>query len=133
MVRVESWFDNGDVPKTGQVEVFGDAGDLLVKGRLSSQGLFLFDAPEARPLRVVIDAGEGHGKELAIGAGELVAVQVPEKAAPLAESTPPTYEQPFPIKDVLTGIGLLVAVAALVLSVRNARSIRALKRPEDGR
>jgi hypothetical protein len=130
MVRVETWFDNGDIPKTGQVEVFDDAGELLVKGRLSSQGLFLFDAPEARPVRVVIDAGQGHGKELAIKPDELIAAAAPEVTVPAVPSPDPTtHEQPFPIKDVLAGVGLLVAVAALVLSLRNARALRELKHP----
>lgn len=129
MVRVESWFDNGDVPKTGQVEVFGDDGELLVKGRLSSQGLFLFDAPPGLPLRVVIDAGQGHGKELAIKPDELVVAEAADKPAPPTDTPGPTrHEEPFPIKDVLTGVGLLIAVAALVLSLRNARGLRELRR-----
>jgi hypothetical protein len=132
MVRVESWFDNGDIPKTGQVEVFSDSGELLVKGRLSSQGLFLFDAPEGQGLRVKVDAGEGHGKELAIRPEELIAALPPESTAPAEPS--PAHEQPFPIKDVLAGGGLLIAVAAFVLSLRNARAIRELRRPRhDGR
>jgi hypothetical protein len=126
MVRVETWFDNGDVPKTGQVEVFGDDGELLVKGRLSSQGLFLFDAPETGAVRVVIDAGLGHGKELAIRPGELIVGQVPERQA--GAPAPTGREPSFPIKDVLTGVGLLIGVAALVLSLRNARTLRELRR-----
>jgi hypothetical protein len=129
MVRVETWFDNGDIPKTGQVEVFDDAGELLVKGRLSSQGLFLFDAPEARAVRVVIDAGQGHGKELEIKPEELAVAAAPQPTDPAAPPPAPTsHEQPFPIKDVLAGVGLLIAVAALVLSLRNARALRELRR-----
>jgi hypothetical protein len=132
MVRVESWFDNGDIPKTGQVEVLSESGELLVKGRLSSQGLFLFDAPEGQGLRVKIDAGEGHGKELAIRPDEVIAALPPESTAP-AEA-PPAHDQPFPIKDVLTGVGLLIAVAALALGLRNARTLRELRRTRhDGR
>jgi hypothetical protein len=129
MVRVETWFDNGDIPKTGQVEVFRDDGELLVKGRLSSQGLFLFDAPEARAVRVVIDAGQGHGKELAVRPDELLAAAAPPSTAQAEPApAPPGHEQPFPIKDILTGIALLVAVAAFVLSLRNARHLRELHR-----
>jgi hypothetical protein len=128
MVRVETWFDNGDIPKTGQVEVTSDSGELLVKGRLSSQGLFLFDAPEGQGLHVKIDAGQGHGKELAIKPEEVIAAAAPESTAPVATAPAPSdHEQPFPIKDVLTGIGLIVAVAALVMSLRNARRLRELK------
>jgi hypothetical protein len=137
MVRVESWFDNGDLPKTGQVEVFSDSGELLIKGRLSSQGLFLFDAPERGGLRVTIDAGEGHGKELAIRSEELMVAAPAESPAPApagpavpSNDPPPVkHEESFPLKDVIAGIGLLVAVAAFAMSLRNARSIRDLKRP----
>ena len=125
-------------PKTGQVEVSGAGGDVLVKGHLSSQGLFLFDAPEAQPLQVVVEAGEGHRAEVAIRPEEFLAAAVPEKAAP-AETAPgpPRHDEPFPVKDALTGAGLLIAVAAFVLSLRNARALRDLRhaerRPEGGR
>jgi hypothetical protein len=129
MVRIETWFDNGQIPKTGQVEVFGD-GELLVKGRLSSQGLFLFDAPpDAALVRVVIDAGEGHGKDLAIAAEQFAAGQMPEQSATTPQiPTSQPHESSVPIKDVLIGIALVLAVAAFVLSLRNHRSIRELRR-----
>jgi hypothetical protein len=129
MVRIETWFDNGQIPKTGQVEVFGD-GELVVKGRLSSQGLFLFDAPpDAALVRVVIDAGEGHGKELTIAAEQFAADQTPEQRATTAEMpTSQPHESGVPIKDVLIGIALVLAVAAFVLSLRNQRSIREMRR-----
>jgi nickel transport protein len=125
MVRVESWFDNGQTPKTGEVEVSREDGEVLIKGRLSSQGLFLFDAPEGGPLQVVVEAGEGHRAEVAIKPEELLAAQ----AASADIADPPTHAESFPIKDVVIGVGLLAALAALVLSLRNARSIRELKRP----
>jgi hypothetical protein len=130
MVRIETWFDNGDLPKSGQVEVFGD-GELIVKGRLSSQGLFLFDAPkDAPPLRVVIDAGGGHGKNLEIGPEQFAAVETPAQAVPQANGpAPDRHESTFPVKDVLLGIGLLLGAAAFVLSLRNARRIRELRPP----
>jgi hypothetical protein len=135
MVRIESWFDNGDIPKTGQVEVFGDSGELLIKGRLSSQGLFLFDAPQGQALRVMIDAGQGHGKELAIRPEELVAEKPAEETrpAPTSDPAPPQHEQPFPIKDLLTGVGLLTAVAALAIGLRNARALRELRGADERR
>ena len=125
MVRVESWFDNGQTPKTGEVEVSRDGGEVLVKGRLNSQGLFLFDAPEGGPLQVVVEAGEGHRAEVAIAPGELLVAQAP----PTDLAAPPAHEESFPVKDVVIGVGLLAGLAALVLSLRNARSIRELRRP----
>jgi nickel transport protein len=129
MVRVETWFGGtGEKPKTGQVEVRSDNGALLVKGQLSSQGLFLFEAPEGQPLQVVIEAGEGHRAEVPIKPEELMVAQVTEKAvATPAPQPPPSHEERLPLKDIVTGIGLLVAVAAFVLSLRNARRIRELE------
>jgi hypothetical protein len=124
MVRVESWFDNGQTPKTGEVEVSAEGGEVLVKGRLSSQGLFVFDAPEGGPFQVVVEAGEGHRAEVAIRPDELVVAQAP----PTDAAPPPSHEEPFPVKDVVTGVGLLIALAAFFLSLRNARNIRELKR-----
>jgi nickel transport protein len=136
MVRVETWFDNGDTPRAGDVEVSRPGGELLVKGRLSNQGLFLFDAPEVEALQVVVEAGEGHRAEVAIRSEDLLIAQAGDNAArPTAPSggaappAPAAHEESFPLKDVLTGVGLLLAAAAFVMSLRNARSIRALRRP----
>jgi nickel transport protein len=133
MVRVESWFDNGDTPKTGDVEVSREGGEVLIKGRLSSQGLFLFDAPEGGPLRVVVEAGEGHRAEVAIAPEQVLVAQAPTAVADTAgAAAPPVHVEPFPIKDVVTGIGILAGLTALVLSLRNARSIRELRRSGRG-
>jgi nickel transport protein len=123
MVRVETWFDTGGTPRTGNVEVSQAGGEVLVKGRLSSQGLFLFDAPEGEPLHVVVEAGEGHRAEVAIKPEEVLVAPPTENSAP----APPSHEERFPLKDVLLGIGLLLAVAAFVLSLRNARTLRYLR------
>jgi nickel transport protein len=126
MVRVETWFDNGETPRAGDVEVTGTNSETLVKGRLSSQGLFLFDAPEGQPLQVVVEAGEGHRAEVVIKPEEVVVAQGTENSA----TALPSHEESFPLKDVLLGIGLLLAVAAFVLSLRNARALRTLRRSQ---
>jgi nickel transport protein len=125
MVRVETWFDNDQTPKTGHVEVSREGGEVLIKGRLSSQGLFLFDAPDGGPLQVVVEAGEGHRAEVAIRPEELLVAQ----AAPPDVTPSPAHEEPFPVKDIILGVGLLIALAAFFLSLRNARSIRELRQP----
>ena len=84
----------------------------------------------------MVEAGEGHRAEVAIKPEEVVVVQAAEKAAPttttpgrVEQPAPPSHDERLPLKEVLTGIGLLIAVAAFVLSLRNARSLRELKRP----
>ncbi len=135
MVRVETWFDNGDTPRAGDVEVSGALDQVLIKGRLSSQGLFLFDAPEGQPLQVVVEAGEGHRAEVALQPGDLLMAGATAQSEPTLPrpTTPAVHAEPWPIKDVLFGIGLLLAVAAFVLSVRNARTLREMRRPGDAR
>lgn len=133
-VQVESWFDlTGDSPKGAQVRVYRADGQLLTDGKLDEQGLFVFSYQEPESLRVVVSAGAGHQKELMIPARALGAdgTAAAPKEAP-GMSNPP---EPFAdrgarvsVKDVLAGVGFLLALAAFVLSVRNARDLRRLQR-----
>jgi nickel transport protein len=135
MVRVESWFDNGETPKKGHVQVRGAGGQVLREGQLNREGIYQFEAPEGEALQVIVEAGEGHRAEVAISPGQLVTAAAPETTAPAedrsaspTEPSPATgHEETLPIKDILTGVGLLIAVAAFVLSLRNARALRELR------
>lgn len=183
-VRVEAWFDISDDPARGaKVQVFDEDGKVLVEDRLDSKGLFVFTVDKPRKLRVLVNAGAGHRKELLIPAtafGGRMPVTVvragpPEKvpagdsrttptgdpdgqvkalpsaSAPAPEvkplpSRPPDLEtKPTPavqaeqrtptgersqvgVKEVLIGVGFLLALAAFVLSLRNARQLRELKK-----
>lgn len=138
-VKVESWFDlTGESPKGARVRVFRANGGLLTEGRLDRDGCFQFSYSQAEPLRVVVSAGAGHQKELEISADALAGGLTSGEPA-----TPPTapgkvpLPAPIPVadrssrvalKDVLTGVGLVLAVAAFVLSLRNARHLRELTR-----
>ena len=134
-VQVEAWFDLGGVPKGARVQVFRAGDRVLTEGQLNGEGLFVFSYDEAEPLRVVVSAGAGHRKEVGIPAadlqqgspGQASAGAVPEEpapAVPLSDHTPKVS-----IKDVLIGVGFLLALAAFVLSLRNARHLRELRRP----
>jgi hypothetical protein len=120
-VQIEGWFSDDSRPKGATVQVYRVTdGRLLTEGRTDSQGAFVFFA-DAEPLRVVVDAGEGHRKELTIAAAE------PEQD--LTRPMPvPERKTEVPIKEVLLGIGLLLAAAAFALSLRNARQLRELGR-----
>lgn len=140
-VQIESWFDNGQLARGARVQVFREDGRLLTEGVLDQEARFVFAVPKAEPLRVVVNAGGGHRKELDIAAEELQP-SLPNEAAPSKEAAPPKSERPAPVmlgerhdggqrvKDLVIGVGFLLALAAFVLSVRNARQLRALKRPE---
>lgn len=139
MIQVESWFSNGDAAKDAKVQVFGAQGQLLTEGQLNDQGVFVFPPGHGDPVRVVISAGAGHRKELTIAASALARAAASTATgddsamrANQASLPVPLTERDsgVPIKDALIGISFLLAVAAFVLSLRNARKLRTVARPE---
>ncbi len=139
-VQIESWFDNGQLARGAKVQVFREDGQLLTEGVLDQEARFTFAVHKAEPLRVVVNAGGGHRKELDIAAEELQQ-SLPREAEPPSEAAPPQREPPAPVlvgerrdgerrvKDIVIGVGFLLALAAFVLSVRNARQLKSLKQP----
>jgi hypothetical protein len=135
-VQVESWFDlTGRAPKGATVQVLRTNGSLVTEGKLDDHGIFLFTASEAAPLKIVVMAGPDHRAEETIAAESLARSLRKGSAGagiPANGSDPPA---PLPLsdrsprvsaKDILLGIGFLLALAAFVLSVRNARRLREL-------
>jgi hypothetical protein len=151
-VQVEGWYDlTGDSAVGARVQVFRGADELVAEGKLNDQGLFVFEFARAEALRVVVDAGAGHRKELRLAAEAL-------QQSPAADRKRPTLPRPtangppgdnnlppqvnalpradrssqVSFKDVLIGVGFLLALAAFVLSLRNARHLRELRRLKSG-
>lgn len=123
-IQIESWFDlGGEAPKGAEVRVFGAGGTLLAEGRLGADGTFTFAFAQPEPLRVEISAGAGHKKELLIpkerletdGGGAALPGRFADRSARISAA------------DVFAGVAFLLALAAFVLSVRNARRLRALQ------
>jgi len=108
-VKIESWFDLGGIPSGARVEVFRKSdGQLLLERPLDENGRLTFFA-DWEPLRVVISAGDGHQKEIDV-----------EPDADVSRPLPPSDRSSrIDLKDLLVGIGFLLAVAAFVLSVLN--------------
>jgi hypothetical protein len=112
-VKIESWFDLGGVPAGARIQVFRKSDDqLLLEHSLDENGRFTFYA-DWEPLRVVISAGDGHQKEIDIQPEADVTSPLPaaDRSARVG------------IKDILVGIGFLLALSAFVLSVRNNRKL----------
>jgi len=133
-VQVEGWFSGGDAAKGAKVQVFGAQEQLLTEGQLNEQGVFVFSYGEVAPHAVVISAGAGHRRVLAIAESALeqaraettidlqgVAKEASPSPVPLA-----VRDSGAAVKDVLVGVGFLLALAAFVLSLRNAQKLRAL-------
>lgn len=122
-IKIESWFDlTGDSPAGAKVEVFRKSdGQLLIEDKLNEKGEFTFYA-DLEPLRVVVSAGEGHSKELEI---------IPDPKTNITDATAPLPAADrgtkVTVKDVLLGIGFLLAGAAFGMSWRNARRLHILK------
>jgi cobalt/nickel transport system permease protein len=134
-VEVESWFDlTGDSPRGATVQVFRRGGDVVAEGNLDDKGLFTFKATRSEPLRVVVSAGAGHRKELLIPKEDGARAEMPA-STPITESQGARTQGTFAdrsarvsVKDVVTGVGFLLAAAAFVLSLRNARTLRDMRR-----
>ena len=89
---------------------------LVQEGDLDERGYYYFAFAEPMDLRIEVSAGEGHRKVLRIPATELGGVTV----------SPTTSERGgVNYKDLLLGLALILATAAFVMSVRNARRLGA--------
>ncbi len=136
-VQVESWFETGDSPYGAKVRVYRADDSLLFAepGELNEKGVYVFRYEKVEKLRVVVSAGAGHRKEMTISAAELANPGTPAAPAVRAEKTGDAEGQPArqrspepPVKELLAGIAFLLALAAFVLSVRNARQLAELRR-----
>jgi cobalt/nickel transport system permease protein len=138
-VEIESWFDlTNQSPRGATVQVFRSGGQLLVDGKLNEKGLFLFRVNKAERLKVVVSAGAGHRKELVIPQETLEKAtllrggdQVPADAVTDDAEEPSSFadrRSQVSIKDVLIGVGFLLALASFVLSWRNARRLQELQK-----
>lgn len=129
-VQVDGWYDTTGQPAEGAaVEVFCADLRVLARGKLDAQGLFVFTLAGNGPLRIVINDGQGHAAELQLSEAALAGSSLPEQRSDsggtrraLSDRRP---ESPF--KDILVGVGFLLAVAAFFMSLRNAHQLRVLQ------
>ena len=141
LIQVESWYDTGEPPRGARVEVFHADGRLLTTGTLDRNGVFVFSFAEVESLKVVVTS-VGHRAETTVPAEALARFTVCSCAACLAPAPMPLlaaalvspsletrhereelhrasepilhHDSPFPLVGLLAGVGILLAVAALV-------------------
>jgi nickel transport protein len=138
-VQVQSFFSSGDPPRDGTVKVMRPDKTTLAEGILDEKGLFVFHFDQAEDLKVFIEVAAGTttehraeftipAKDLSLSEGEWTST--PETAPNrLDEKTPFVIPEEWwivQLKDTVIGVGFLLAIAAFVLSFRNARRLRAL-------
>ncbi len=133
-VQVECWFENsGQVPQGADVRVYRADGTLFAQGTVDAKGLFVFSYGRAERLHVIVFDGQGHAAKVLLSerdlasSGPSVGTKNGQGAGgpPLPRSVRSTS---LPMTELLAGVGLLLAAAALILSWRNARRLRALER-----
>jgi cobalt/nickel transport system permease protein len=124
-IQIESWFDiTGDSPNGAKVRVEHADGTILTEGILDAKGLFVFPFAKAETLKVQVNAGQGHAKELLIPERELAnAAPAPTPVQPFADRTPKVL-----LRDIIVALAFIFGLAAFVLSLRNARTLRDLRR-----
>jgi cobalt/nickel transport system permease protein len=118
-VTVECWYEAGDPPQGATAKVLRDDRSVVAEGPLDSRGAFTFTYEQPEPLRVQVTAPGGHRASLRLPARELGTGEEPRDPRSQATGTRP--------QDLLLGITFLLALAAFVLSWRNARRLRALR------
>jgi hypothetical protein len=129
-----------------RIRVFRPNDQLLAQGQTDDQGHFTFSYQRAEPLRVEAYQ-EGHRAEVSIDPQMLTATgdnnqnekekQVTTPTAAEGADKIPTQKQDAAlppeesyqewIKQILIGVGFLLALAAFILSVRNAKKVRELQ------
>src|SRR5262249_4477637 len=126
-VQVEGWFETGDSPRGGRVRVYrADGSPLFAEpGELDDKGVWVFAYEKPERLRVVISAGQGHRKELVISEAELANPGAP--GAKGADRPPAERAADLPVKELLLGGTVRLALGAFVLSLRNARRLAELR------
>jgi cobalt/nickel transport system permease protein len=128
-VRVVAWYSAR--PKSfpaqeARVRVYSTGEHLLIAGKTDEKGTFIFSYERPEPLTVeVYQLGHRQVVSLFGSAAELTAAGPSSPDAPRTSVFVPAGKEE--LKDVVTGIGFLLALAAFVLSVRNARRLRALR------
>jgi hypothetical protein len=132
-VQVYAWYSSPRNPhpaRQAQVEVT-QAGSELARGATGDDGHFAFAYDRAEEVRVTVSQA-GHVGAVTLSAAQLANGEEGKTPADTATASgradspliSSRDQRPFAwVKDVLVGVGFLLALAAFVLSVRNARQI----------
>ena len=121
-VTIESWYETGDTPTNATARVTQSDGGVLAEGPTDSQGMFRFRFEKAEPLRVEITAPGGHRAIVRVTAKQLGGVELVESSGGHTHE-----ERGTRWSDLLVGVSFILAAAAFLLGLRNARALRQLR------
>lgn len=136
-IQIEGWYNSatGDHPAArSRVVVRRTDGSTFQEGELDERGCYTFAFDKSETLTVEV-SNPGHFKSIVIPALQPGAEAVAPGDALKSERTAasPKRGSEETIKDGLTGVAFLLAFAAFVLSVRNARALRRLQDGTDSK
>jgi nickel transport protein len=129
-VFTESFYSGGHKAAQSQIEVFDNNGEKLLTGKTDSQGMFSFQLPKKRGLKIVLRTPEGHRSEFNLKAGEIL-VPVPcmsreeikaviekvldEKLEPIQKRLAESQKRGPGITEILGGIGYIVGLMGIAI------------------
>jgi hypothetical protein len=132
-IQVEGWYNSPANPHPAaqaKVQVRRGDGSTLAAGALDTNGFFTFAFDRPEPLTIVVSQ-TGHREEVTIptdmlGAGE-TGISVNETSGVAGASSHDHSLREF-VHEVLVGVGFLLALAAFVMSLRNARKLARIEK-----
>ncbi|QJA06634.1 cobalt transporter CbiM [Thermosulfurimonas marina] len=121
---LEAYFADGRPARGDRVELYCQ--DRKVAETVTDQeGRARLSRPPCTEVRVVVSGALGHR-------AERVLRLAPEKpSAPKSEPSPPKHPRELPVEGILSGLALLLALAALGLALENRRRLRELASSRD--
>jgi hypothetical protein len=119
-LQVDAWFSTGESARGAKVEIHGNGDRLIAEGKTNDNGSFVCSLEKLEALRIVVTAGAEHRTELRVSTEGIN--QTSSDPVPLADR-----DSGLPWKDILIGIGFLLALAGFALSYRNYRKLRSFE------
>jgi hypothetical protein len=135
-VQVEGWYSSPANPhpaSQAKVTVTRADGSRLVDGELDANGIFKFSYDRPEDLSVAVSHTGGHYREVVIPAAELDPQKPAESGAPASPTPSSRRASSFHewAQEIMVEVGFVLALAAFVLSVWNARRLRELRRERE--
>jgi hypothetical protein len=132
-IQVEGWYNSPGNPHPAaqaKVQVRRGDGSTLTAGELDADGFFTFAYDRAEALTVIISQ-TGHREEETIPAEKLGGGEgsaAPNETADKHHAGGHDHSMREFVHEVLVGVGFLLALAAFVMSLRNARTLARMEK-----
>ena len=97
-VHTQSRFSGGRAVQNGRISVYDSQEKLLLTGNTDSAGEFDFNLPGTADIRIVLDAGMGHGNEWVISAEDIEFDSGKGDASGKKMTSPPPDSKPVSTK-----------------------------------